>query len=107
MEGLIQSDSRQSLVDHTRALDRVLLWGYYVVPNWYLDNWRIAYWNRFGHPEKVPPLYSWGLKTWWQAREKAEPTKTAAKAAAEAPADGAVAQGANSACWPTSCGACC
>jgi microcin C transport system substrate-binding protein len=36
---------------HTRALDRVLLWGYYVVPNWHIKTWRVAYWNRFGTPE--------------------------------------------------------
>ncbi|POB91247.1 hypothetical protein CRN53_14935, partial [Vibrio vulnificus] len=74
VESLIQSDSRQSLIDHTRALDRVLSWGYYVVPNYYVDTWRVAYWNRFGRP-KVTPLYDWGLMTWWQTSDKALPSK--------------------------------
>lgn len=93
VDALINADSRESLVRHARALDRALLWGHYVVPNWYLGNWRIAYWNRIAHPEKLPP-YSYALMTWWQARDKAEPTKDAA-AAAQAPATDAVAQGAH------------
>ncbi|TBU84792.1 extracellular solute-binding protein [Phytopseudomonas dryadis] len=67
VEGLIRADSRQSLITHTRALDRVLLWGHYVVPNYYVDTYRVAYWKRFGHPEKSP-LYDYGLMTWWQER---------------------------------------
>lgn len=68
VEGLINADSRQSLITHTRALDRVLLWGHYVVPNWHIKTWRVAYWNRFEHPE-ISPKYDIGLHTWW-AREK-------------------------------------
>jgi len=68
VEGLINADSRQSLITHTRALDRVLLWGHYVVPNWHIKTWRVAYWNRFEHP-KVSPKYDIGLHTWW-ARSK-------------------------------------
>jgi microcin C transport system substrate-binding protein len=67
VEGLINADSRQSLITHTRALDRVLLWGYYVVPNYYVDTYRVAYWTRFGHPQKSP-LYDYGLMTWWQEK---------------------------------------
>ena len=79
MDGLIKADSRESLVRHARALDRALQWGHYVVPNWYLDTWRLAYWNRIAHPAKLPP-YSYALMTWWQARDKAEPTQAAAQA---------------------------
>lgn len=82
VESLIQSDSRQSLIDHTRALDRVLSWGYYVVPNYYVDTWRVAYWNRFA--PKVTPLYDWGLMTWWQTSDKALPSKAQAEAAQDA-----------------------
>lgn len=64
VEGLINADSRQSLVAHTRALDRVLLAGHYVIPNWHIKTWRVAYWNRLQHPE-VTPLYDVGLMTWW------------------------------------------
>ena len=65
VEGLIRADSREALVTHARALDRALLWGHYVVPNYYVDAWRVAYWKRFGRPA-VTPLYDYGLMTWWE-----------------------------------------
>ena len=64
VEQLINADSRQSLIDHCRALDRVLLWGYYVIPNWHIKTWRVAYWNHIGHPD-VSPKYDIGIDTWW------------------------------------------
>ena len=67
VEGLIRSDSRESLITHARALDRALLWGHYVVPNYYVDTWRVAYWQRFGRPA-VTPLYDYGLMSWWQEK---------------------------------------
>ncbi len=79
VEQLINADSRQNLIDHTRALDRVLLWGYYVIPNWHIKTWRVAYWNHIGHP-KVSPKYDVGIDTWW-----IKPNVT--PAVSEAPAD--------------------
>lgn len=79
VEQLINADSRQSLINHTRALDRVLLWGYYVIPNWHIKTWRVAYWNHIGHP-KVSPRYDVGIDTWW-IKPEVTPTVT------EAPAD--------------------
>ncbi|WPN55643.1 extracellular solute-binding protein [Pseudomonas sp. P9_31] len=64
VEQLINADSRKSLVAHTRALDRVLQWGYYVIPNWHIKTWRVAYWNHIGHP-KISPKYDVGTDTWW------------------------------------------
>ena len=64
VEGLINADSRQNLVTHTRALDRVLLAGHYVIPNWHIKTWRVAYWDRLQRPE-ISPLYDVGLLTWW------------------------------------------
>jgi microcin C transport system substrate-binding protein len=64
VSGLINADSRQSLIDHARALDRALLWGYYVIPNWHIKTWRLAYWDHLGHPKKSP-LYDIGTMTWW------------------------------------------
>ncbi|MBK5540897.1 ABC transporter substrate-binding protein [Pseudomonas sp. TH07] len=64
VEDLINADSRQSLVAHARALDRVLQWGYYVIPNWHIKTWRVAYWDHIGHP-KVSPKYDIGTATWW------------------------------------------
>ena len=64
VDGLINAESRQDLIAHTRALDRVLLWGHYVIPNWHIKTWRVARWNRFERPA-VAPLYDIGLYTWW------------------------------------------
>lgn len=64
VEQLINADSRQSLINQARALDRVLQWGYYVIPNWHIKTWRVAYWNHIGHP-KVSPKYDVGIDTWW------------------------------------------
>jgi len=84
VESLINADSRQSLVAHTRALDRVLLWGFYVVPNWHIKTWRVAYWNHIGHPQ-TPPKYDIGINTWW-IKPNVQPAApvTAAEEAAEA-----------------------
>ncbi len=78
VEGLIKADSRQSLLAHTRALDRVLQWGYYVIPNWHIKTWRVARWDRFEHP-KVLPLYDIGLYTWWVRPEAAMPPVVASR----------------------------
>ena len=48
----------------TRALDRVLLWGHYVIPHFHLTAFRVAYWDRFGRPA-VAPKYEIGFDTWW------------------------------------------
>jgi microcin C transport system substrate-binding protein len=47
-----------------RALDRVLTWNSYMVPQWYLDHYRLAYKDKFGIPE-VRPKYDIGLDSWW------------------------------------------
>jgi len=64
VENLIAADSREELITSTRALDRVLLWGHYVIPNWHIKTWRVAYWNHLAHPE-ITPRYDIGLMTWW------------------------------------------
>lgn len=76
VEQLINADSRKNLITHTRALDRVLQWGYYVVWNYYTDKWRVAYWNKFGRPAKTPD-YDIGLFTWWALDAETKPTKQA------------------------------
>ena len=70
VEGLIGADSRKELVAHTRALDRVLLWGHYVVPLYHLAEDRVAYWDAFGRPE-ITPTYGAVIETWWTDPAKA------------------------------------
>ena len=50
IERVIYAKDRDGLVAATRALDRVLLWNYYVVPQWTYGKQRTARWDRFGHP---------------------------------------------------------
>ncbi|RRJ85473.1 ABC transporter substrate-binding protein [Aestuariirhabdus litorea] len=64
VERILSAASLEELGVATRALDRVLLWQYYMVPNWYIASHRVAYWNRFGFPQSTPP-YDLSLSTWW------------------------------------------
>ncbi|MGH9204143.1 MAG: extracellular solute-binding protein, partial [Vicinamibacterales bacterium] len=64
IELIVQAWDRESLVARTHALDRVLLWGHYVIPHYYGPNHRIAYWNRFSRP-RVAPKYGVGTGSWW------------------------------------------
>ncbi len=64
IERVIHAEDRDDLVHATRALDRVLLWGHYVVPQWHLNSFRIAYWDKFERPS-VSPDYALGFDTWW------------------------------------------
>lgn len=74
---IINAPTRQDLVIRSRALDRVLQWNHYMVPNWHLGAFMIAYWDKFGMPEKRPdPIYGFGFSAWW-----IDPAKAAAVAA--------------------------
>jgi microcin C transport system substrate-binding protein len=61
---LIAAPDRAQLVARTRALDRVLLFGHYIVPQFHLTAFRVAYWNRFSRPA-ISPKYELGFDTWW------------------------------------------
>ncbi|MDH3472377.1 MAG: extracellular solute-binding protein [Rhodospirillales bacterium] len=84
IELIITAPTRESLVARTRALDRVLLWGHYVIPNWHLRVDRILYWNKFSRPE-VTPDRGTGIDFWWfdeaKARELEQRRGTAAQQA--------------------------
>ncbi len=64
VEKVIAADTREDLITATRALDRVLLWGHYVIPQWHIDSYRVAYKQKLQRPE-TPPKYDLGLFTWW------------------------------------------
>ncbi|CAI9415363.1 hypothetical protein ANOBCDAF_03446 [Pleomorphomonas sp. T1.2MG-36] len=65
IEKVIYAGNREALVTATRALDRALLAGNYVIPLFYSKNSFYAYWKRFGHPEALPK-YSVGFPdVWW------------------------------------------
>ena len=65
IDKIIFAKDRDELVAVTRAMDRVLLWNHYLVPQWYAPYSRIAHWNRFGHPEKFPALTTGFPNVWW------------------------------------------
>ena len=68
IELLIKAETLEKLQITTRALDRVLLWNYYLIPQFYVDKHRIAYWNRFGQPDVQPRYisFSTGMPgSWW------------------------------------------
>jgi microcin C transport system substrate-binding protein len=72
IERVIYTKDRDDLVAATKALDRVLLWNHYVVPQWNYPKVRTARWDRFGRPSELP---KYGLSAfpslWWFDSEKA------------------------------------
>ncbi|MGE5772875.1 MAG: extracellular solute-binding protein [Hyphomicrobiales bacterium] len=78
IEKIIYAKTREDLVAATKALDRILLWNHYVVPQWSYAKLRTARWNRFSRPEILP---KYGMSAfpavWWWDPEKA--TKTGGK----------------------------
>ncbi len=72
IERVIFAKDRAELVAATRALDRVLLWNHYVVPQFTHDKARTARWDRFGRPDPLPTYAASGFPTvWWWDAEKA------------------------------------
>ena len=70
---LVKANSRAQLVAASRALDRVLLHKYIVVPHWYSATHRVAYRNRFGIPDVMPKYYQadpYVISSWWQVRPR-------------------------------------
>jgi microcin C transport system substrate-binding protein len=61
---LIAANTREDLRTRAAALDRVLLWGHYVIPHWYAGMVRVAYWDKMEHPRDLPP-YGIAFDAWW------------------------------------------
>lgn len=71
VDKIIKARTREELISACHALDRILQWNFYVIPNWYLGQFRLIYWNKFSRPDIQPP-YAMGLDNWWHDKEKAE-----------------------------------
>ena len=69
VDRVIFAKSRAELVAATKALDRVLLWNHYVVPQWTYGKQRTVRWDRFGHPATLPKYGAAAFPTiwWWDA----------------------------------------
>jgi microcin C transport system substrate-binding protein len=77
IERVIFAKNRAELVAATRALDRVLLWNHYVVPQFTYDKSRTARWDRFSRPDPLPKYGASAFPTvWWWDAEKAAKTGT-------------------------------
>lgn len=64
----------EELRDASRALDRIVTFGHYQVPQLYAPTYSISYWNKFGIPKKAPKYYTvdesgdwpvWAVTAWW------------------------------------------
>lgn len=80
---IINAPDRADLVTRVHALDRVLLNEHYVIPNWHLTSFRVAYWDKFSRPKENPP-YALAVDAWWidpdrartvEAKKAQEPSK--------------------------------
>jgi microcin C transport system substrate-binding protein len=74
-EKLIFAEDRAELVAATRALDRILLWNHYLVPQWYAPMEWVAMWDMFRGPARMPthaPATSRFLQVWWHDSAAAE-----------------------------------
>lgn len=75
IERVIFAKDRDDLLAATHALDRVLLWNHYVVPQWNYPKVRTARWDRFGRPAELPKYGMSGFPAiWWFDKDRAEKT---------------------------------
>ena len=72
IEHIIFAKDRADLIAATHALDRALLWNFYVVPTWYRSDEWIAYWDMFGRPDTLPARSAAFSQTWWFDAGKAK-----------------------------------
>ena len=64
VEKVIKSETQEDLIFTTKALDRVLQHGNYVIPHWNIQTFRLLYWDKFEKPE-TSPKYGVGIESWW------------------------------------------
>ena len=75
IEQIIAAKTHADLIAAARALDRVLLWNYYTVPQWSYNKLRTARWNRFSHPDPMPEYgaaSAFPALWWWDAAKAAK-----------------------------------
>lgn len=70
VDKIIFATDREDLVASVRALDRVLLWNYYTVPQYFQPTLRYAYWDKFGIPDEQPAYSGVDIMSWWILPER-------------------------------------
>ncbi len=69
IDELIMSKNREDLIIYSRILDRLLLFNHFLIPQFHIDHYRVAYWNKFSRPE-ISPKYNLGFDFWWYDENK-------------------------------------
>ncbi len=75
IDKIISAKSRKELVTYTKVLDRILLFNYYLIPQFHIGHYRVAYWNKLSRPA-VSPKYDLGFDFWWYDTKKAQDLKS-------------------------------
>ena len=75
IEAMAAATTLEDLRDSSRALDRVVMWNHWQVPDLYAADEKASYWDRFGMPDKRPNYFTiespnsemvaWPISTWW------------------------------------------
>ncbi|MEC9347728.1 MAG: extracellular solute-binding protein [Pseudomonadota bacterium] len=71
---VLEAPDRDAMRAATRALDRVIMWNRYIVPQWYKGEHNLAFWDRFGRPATKPPYHRGVVNSWWFDRARAART---------------------------------
>lgn len=115
IEAVIAAPDRAALVARTRALDRVLQWGHWMVPHWYTAVDRVLYWDKFGRPA-ITPSQGIQFDAWWidagkaatlEERKRKAGRRAAVRPGAPRPAAIGSSPGVLPPWSPTSSAACC
>ena len=64
IEKIVSAKDEQALISATHALDRMLMWGFYVIPHWHMQGVRFVYWDKFEMP-KAEPMHGINIMSWW------------------------------------------
>jgi microcin C transport system substrate-binding protein len=70
IDKVVFAEDREDLIAATHALDRVLLWNYYMVPHWHYPYERLVTWDIFGRPATLPSQTAALTQTWWIDTDK-------------------------------------
>ena len=71
IDKIIAAPDRKSVIPYVQAMDKLLMAGWYTVPGGYSGRFRIAYWDKFGMPDRLPRSGQ-GYDAWWIDPEKEE-----------------------------------
>jgi microcin C transport system substrate-binding protein len=80
IEMIVEAKTRKELINGIQALDRILTHQFYIVPHWYINIDRVAYWNKFSHPAKNPSqasILTNIIEWWWWDKNKETKLKAA------------------------------